>query len=155
MYVWRNIGVLYCNNCRSGKTIIITYSMDMFVALGIQLVMRMRRVVICGPLGSITYSTLFNKRYAFRKKITPRNMWVLIFSTTFVWNISQSKKKWARCDKKCILVCMWSTGYSCRILMKFLFPRRIFEKKIFEYQISWKSAHWESSCPMTKLNSRF
>ena len=28
-------------------------------------------------------------------------MCVLIFSTTFVWNISHFKKKWARYDKKC------------------------------------------------------
>jgi hypothetical protein len=35
-------------------------------------------------------------------------MWVLIFSTTFVWNISHSKKKRARYDKKCILVFMYS-----------------------------------------------
>jgi len=42
--------------------------MDMFVALGIQLVMRMLRIVICGLLGSITCSTLFHKRYAFRRK---------------------------------------------------------------------------------------
>jgi len=27
-------------------------------------------------------------------------MRVFIFSTIFVWNISQSKKNWARCDKK-------------------------------------------------------
>ena len=33
-------------------------------------------------------------------------MGVLIFSTTFVWNISQSKKNWARYDKKYVLVAM-------------------------------------------------
>ena len=27
-------------------------------------------------------------------------MYFVIFSTTFVWNISHSKKKWARHDKK-------------------------------------------------------
>jgi hypothetical protein len=29
-------------------------------------------------------------------------MCVLIFSTTFVWNISYSKKNWAKYDKKCL-----------------------------------------------------
>jgi hypothetical protein len=32
--------------------------------------------------------------------------YVLIFSTTFVWKISHSKKTWARYDQKCILVFM-------------------------------------------------
>jgi len=31
-------------------------------------------------------------------------MCVLTFSTTFVWTISHSKKNWARCDQKYILV---------------------------------------------------
>jgi hypothetical protein len=32
---------------------------------------------------------------------------VLILSTTFVWNISHSKKHWARYDKKCVLFCRY------------------------------------------------
>jgi hypothetical protein len=49
-------------------------------------------------------------------------MCVLIFSTTFVWNISHSKEKWARYDKKCLLVFMQSTGYySCQILINLNF----------------------------------
>jgi thioredoxin-related protein len=52
-------------------------------------------------------------------------MYVLIFSTTFVWNISHSTKNQERYDKKCILVFIQSTCYSCQIWMKVL---DIFEK---------------------------
>ena len=38
--------------------------------------------------------------------LTDCKMYVLISSTTFVWNISHSKKKWARYDQKRILVFM-------------------------------------------------
>jgi hypothetical protein len=56
-------------------------------------------------------------------------MCVLIFSTTFVWNISHSKKNWARCDfKKRVSVFTYSTRYSCPILMKFEYSKKIFEK---------------------------
>ena len=54
-------------------------------------------------------------------------MCVLIFSTTFVRNISHSMKNWARYDQRRILVFMWSTRYSCQILMKLEFSRQIFE----------------------------
>jgi hypothetical protein len=53
---------------------------------------------------------------------------ILIFSTTFVWNICHCKKNWARYDQKCILVFIWSTRYSCPILMKHEFSPQIFEK---------------------------
>ena len=33
-------------------------------------------------------------------------MYVLIFSTAFIWNISYSKKDWARYDYKYVLVFM-------------------------------------------------
>ena len=59
------------------------------------------------------FSTLSHKLQDFRKNVTEHKMCVLIFSTPFVWNISHSKKNWARYDQKCILVCMWSTGYCC------------------------------------------
>jgi hypothetical protein len=59
-------------------------------------------------------------------------MCVLISSTTFVWNISHSKKNWARFDKKkCILVFMYSTGYFCQILIKLDFSLQ-FKKKIIK-----------------------
>ena len=69
-------------------------------------------------------------------------MCVLIFSTTSVWNIYHSKKKkWRRYDKKCILVFMYSTLYSCPILMKLEFFQQTFEKspdtKFNENPSSW------------------
>jgi len=54
-------------------------------------------------------------------------MCVLIFSTTFVWNISHSKKNWARCDQKCISVFIYDARYYCLILLKLEFSRQFFE----------------------------
>jgi len=45
-------------------------------------------------------------------------MRVLISSTTFIWNISRSKKNWASYDKKFTLIFMQSARYSCPILTK-------------------------------------
>jgi len=83
--------------------------------------------VVCLALQN--FSTLSHKRYDFRgKKAIEPKMYVLIFSTTSVWNISHSRKNWARYDQKCLLVFMWSTGYACPILTKLEFSWQIFEK---------------------------
>jgi len=74
------------------------------------------------------FSTLFHKRHDFRKRLTEYKMWVLIFSTTFAWNIPHSKKNWARCDKKFTLVFMYSTNYSCQILIKLESSPHVSEK---------------------------
>ena len=73
------------------------------------------------------FSTLSHKRHDFRKNVTEHKMCVLIFSTTFVWNFSHSKKKWVRYDQKCMLVFMLSTDYSCQILMKLESSQQTFE----------------------------
>ena len=58
--------------------------------------MRMRHVIICGlPRSTIFSPTLSHKRRDFRKEITKHKM-CSDFSTKFVWNISHSKKNWAR-----------------------------------------------------------
>jgi hypothetical protein len=55
-------------------------------------------------------------------------MYVLIFSTTYVWNISHSQKKGARYDQICKLVFMSSTFHSCPILIELEFSWQIFKK---------------------------
>jgi hypothetical protein len=47
----------------------------------------------------------------FEKKVIEYKMCVLIFCTTFVWNISHLKV-WARYDKNCVLVLMHSSCYA-------------------------------------------
>jgi len=59
--------------------------------------------VACPAL--LYFSTLSHKRHDFRKKkVIEYKIDVLIFSTAFVRNISHTLNKWARYDKKCILV---------------------------------------------------
>jgi hypothetical protein len=55
-------------------------------------------------------------------------MCVLIFSTTFVWNVSYPKKKWARHDKKMCIRLHSQILYSCPILMNLEFSKQILEK---------------------------
>jgi hypothetical protein len=106
MYVSRNIEARSFNHCSSGKAIIITYSECVFVSLGTQHEMRMRRIVICALPPCTIFSHIISQTVRFlQKKRLPITKCVLIFCTTFVWNISHSNKKWGRYDKKCILVC--------------------------------------------------
>jgi hypothetical protein len=73
------------DRCR--KSISIAYSECVFVALGIQ------HAMPCAIVPSVTcpalqhFYTLYHKRHHFRKTVIQHKMCVLIFSTTFVWNI--------------------------------------------------------------------
>jgi len=45
--------------------------------------------------------------------VTENEIYVLTFSTTFVWNGSRSKKNSASYYRECLQSCMQSTSYSC------------------------------------------
>jgi len=66
MNVRRNIEERSCNHCCMGKTTSITYSECVFVVLGIQHVMCMRSIFICGPLRSTNFFTRSQKWHDFQ-----------------------------------------------------------------------------------------
>jgi len=71
-------------------------------------------------------STLPQKRHDFWKTFIEHKMCVLIFSTTYVWNISYSKWNSSIYYHKCTSVFMPSIRYSFQSLMKLEFSRQIF-----------------------------
>jgi hypothetical protein len=85
-------------------------------------------IVICGLSGCSIFSTLSHKWHDFRKKLLNIKYMFWFFYTSFVRNLSHSKKNSARCYHKRTYVFLWSTHYSCQILMQLEFPREIFEK---------------------------
>jgi hypothetical protein len=99
------------------------------IALLIQHATRMRRVTsFVAPRCPLYFSTLSHKWCDFRKTVTEHKMCVLIFCTTFVWNVSHSKKNLARYGQKYRNVFVYSTRYFCRTLIKVELLRHIFEK---------------------------
>ena len=80
------------------------------------------------PLAAQHFSTLSHKRHDFRRNVIEHKMCILIFYTTFIWNISHSKKNSVRYCHKCENVFIKRIRYSCRILMVLEFSRQIFEK---------------------------
>jgi hypothetical protein len=64
----------------------------------------------------------------FGKNVTQPKRCILIFSASFVWNISHYKKNETRYYHKCTNVFTWRTHYIGRILTKLEFYRHIFKK---------------------------
>jgi hypothetical protein len=92
-------------------------------------------------------------------------MSILIFSTTFIPNISHSKKNSVSYNHKCVLVFMQSTHYSCQILIKLEFSQHVFKEhsNINENLFSgsrvvpygWMDRHTDRQTDMTKLTISF
>jgi len=72
----------------------ITYSECVSAALINQHAMHMRRMIFSSVtcLAQPHFSRMYHKRRVFLNKVTEHKMWVLIFSTTFTWNVSYSKR---------------------------------------------------------------
>ena len=118
------------------------------IALLTQHATRMRHIVtsFVAPRSPLNFSTLSHKRYDFRKKAIEHKMCVFIFSTTFVWNISHSKKNLARYLKT-------FEKSSCKVPVILSDFNRTwifstdFRKKLI-HRVSSKSEKWEPSCSM-------
>ena len=116
-----------CNHRCNGKALSIAYSECVFVALGIWHAFHMCHIVICACPALQYLSTLSHEQNDFCKKAIEQKM-CFNFLYLFSWNISHSKKNWARHDQKYILVFIQNNCYSCHILMKPEFSWQIFEK---------------------------
>jgi hypothetical protein len=63
-----------------------------------------------------------------KKKVIQHKMCVLISSTNSVLNISHSRNNWERYDQICLVVFMYSTWFSCPVLMKLEFSWQFLKK---------------------------
>jgi hypothetical protein len=84
----------------------ITHSECVYLVLVIQHIRACAVLSYVACLALPYFFTLPHKRHNFRKNAIEYKMCVLIFSTTFAWNISHSKKNSARHCHKCTYVFM-------------------------------------------------
>jgi len=113
------------------KTISITHCECVSVDLVIQHAMRMHHIVICGLIGSTIFFHSISKNDMIWQGVgvSEHKMCNLIFCTTFIWNISHSKKKWASYYHKCTYIGLHvKYHHSCQILMELESSWKIFKK---------------------------
>jgi hypothetical protein len=103
-YIYKsNIEARSHAHCCRGKTICIAYSVRASVTLIIQHAKRTIHIILSSvACPALTYfSALSHKRHNFHGKVIEHKMCVLIFSKTFIWNISHPMKNSAIYYHKC------------------------------------------------------
>jgi len=98
-------------------------------------------------MGPTALLPLRRKAYIYIYVYIEIKIYVSNLSTTLVWNISHSKKYWARYDPKRYI------GFHVKylLLLSDFNENWIFSayfRKILKYQISWKSVQWKPSSSM-------
>jgi len=102
--------------------------------------MRMRHIVICVLPALLYYSHCLVNDTIFGKI----SLNIKLLSETFF-----IPRRLARYCKMCKAVHVYSTRYSCQILMKpWIFSTDF--RRIPKYEISWKFVQWKASCSMRR-----
>jgi hypothetical protein len=92
--------------------------------------MRMRHVVICGLSGcTIFFFKISDKRHDFRKTKFINIEYILIISTTFIWNISKFWEQFSEILLQMHIGIYVKRRYSDQNLMKLLIFSTEFQKK--------------------------
>ncbi len=78
-------------------------------------------IVVCGLSGCTVFFDIISNGTIFERKKLFNIIFVFIFSKTFVWKISLSTKNSAS-YYKCTWLFMSSTCYSCKIVIRVVFP---------------------------------
>jgi len=89
-------------------------------------------IVISGLTGCTIFPALSQTRQGSRKKKVSGHKMCVLTSIISAWNISHSKRNWARYDQKCIFVFMYSVRYSTGFEWNLNFRHL----KILRYQVS-------------------
>jgi len=103
MYVWHNTVARSCNHCLQWKS--SKYYIFWMCVCSLSYPACNAHEPYCHQWPARLYNIFF-PHYLINGTIIEYKVCVLIFSTPFVWNISHSKKKCVRYDKKRILVFM-------------------------------------------------
>ena len=144
MHVQRNTETRSCNQCCCWKAISITYSENVFIALGIQNTICMRSIVVCVLLGSTVSFNTISLTAWFSAKRAIKMKFLFWFSPQILPETFIILRKIERDMIKIYTV----LHVNYPLFLSYFHETWIFStdiRKILTYKISWKSVRWEPS----------